>query len=167
VCRVVGATGTHSKRVRRPLLDRAAVSLVAPIPRTASVPKLRQGIPRRSSGKCRLRLAIMPWLGLCCRGGAAILLRKTRTRTANRRCWRQRAFRLASAARDKNRVRQSDADLKPPRAAAVKSCGGEHRGNVGTRSRQVRLREASASEPRSRPEADLKQLREFANTEVW
>jgi hypothetical protein len=29
------------------------------------------------------------------------------------------------------------------------------------------LREASASEPRSRPEADLKQLREFANTEVW
>src|SRR6516225_6459759 len=45
------------------------------------------------------------------------------------------------------RGRQSGADLKPPQAAAVKSRGGERCGNVGTRSRQARLREASASEP--------------------
>jgi hypothetical protein len=36
---------------------------------------------------------------------------------------------------------------KPPQAAVVKSNGGERCGNVGTRFRQVRLREASASEP--------------------
>src|ERR1700738_1945997 len=34
-----------------------------------------------------------------------------------------------------------------PRAAAVKSDGGERCGKVETRSRQARLREASASEP--------------------
>src|SRR5208283_1894854 len=36
---------------------------------------------------------------------------------------------------------------KPPQAAVVKSDGGERCGNGGTRSRQARLREASASEP--------------------
>jgi len=45
------------------------------------------------------------------------------------------------------RVRQSGADLKPPQAAAVKSRGGERCGNAGTRFRQARSREASASEP--------------------
>jgi hypothetical protein len=45
------------------------------------------------------------------------------------------------------RVRQSGADLKPPQAAAVKSRGGERRGNAGTRFRQARSTEASASEP--------------------
>src|SRR5712692_10712628 len=38
-------------------------------------------------------------------------------------------------------------DLKPPQAAVVKSDGGERCGNVGTKFRQARLREASASEP--------------------
>ena len=38
-------------------------------------------------------------------------------------------------------------DLKPPQAAVVKSDGGERCGKVGTRFRQARLREASASEP--------------------
>ena len=37
--------------------------------------------------------------------------------------------------------------LKPPQAAVVKSDGGERCGNAGTRFRQARLREASASEP--------------------
>src|SRR6202040_20111 len=45
------------------------------------------------------------------------------------------------------RGRQSGVDLKPPRAAVVKSDGGERCGKVGTRFRQARLREASASEP--------------------
>jgi len=45
------------------------------------------------------------------------------------------------------RVRQSGADLKAPQAAAVKGRGGERCGNVGTRVRQARSREASASEP--------------------
>src|SRR5215467_9161062 len=45
------------------------------------------------------------------------------------------------------RGRQSGAGLKPPQAAVVKSDGGERCGNVGTWSRQARLREASASEP--------------------
>src|SRR5208337_3819558 len=45
------------------------------------------------------------------------------------------------------RGRQSGADLKPPQAAVVKSDGGERCGKVGTRFRQARLREASASEP--------------------
>ena len=45
------------------------------------------------------------------------------------------------------RGRQSGADLKPPQAAAVKSRGGERCGNAGTRFRQARSREASASEP--------------------
>src|SRR6266446_446600 len=45
------------------------------------------------------------------------------------------------------RGRQSGVDLKPPQAAVVKSDGGERCGNVGTSSRQARLREASASEP--------------------
>src|ERR1700722_20363883 len=44
------------------------------------------------------------------------------------------------------RVRQSGADLKPPQAAVVKSDGGERCGNAGTRFRQARSREASASE---------------------
>src|SRR5262252_8733167 len=39
------------------------------------------------------------------------------------------------------------ADLKPPQAAAAKSRGGERCGNAGTRFRQARSREASASEP--------------------
>src|ERR1019366_5777098 len=39
------------------------------------------------------------------------------------------------------------ADPKPPQAAAVKSDSGERCGNGGTRSRQARLREASASKP--------------------
>src|ERR1700740_2370357 len=41
----------------------------------------------------------------------------------------------------------SGADLKPPQAAVVKSDGGERCGNGGTRSRQARLREGSASKP--------------------
>src|SRR5208337_4622673 len=45
------------------------------------------------------------------------------------------------------RGRQSGADLKPPQAAVVKSDGGERCGKAGTRFRQARLREASASEP--------------------
>src|ERR1700746_3473774 len=45
------------------------------------------------------------------------------------------------------RGRQSGVDLKPPQAAVVKSDGGERCGNAGTRFRQARLREASASEP--------------------
>src|ERR1017187_10859416 len=45
------------------------------------------------------------------------------------------------------RGRQSGVDLKPPQAAVVKSQGGERCGKAGTRFRQVRLREASASEP--------------------
>jgi hypothetical protein len=44
------------------------------------------------------------------------------------------------------RGRQSGADLKPPQAALVKS-DGERCGNAGTRFRQARSREASASEP--------------------
>ena len=39
------------------------------------------------------------------------------------------------------------ADSKPPQAAVVKSHGGERCGKAGTRFRQARLREASASEP--------------------
>src|SRR6516162_3311707 len=45
------------------------------------------------------------------------------------------------------RGRQSGVDLKPPQASVVKSNGGERGGKVGTRTRQARLREASASEP--------------------
>ena len=45
------------------------------------------------------------------------------------------------------RGRQSGVNLKPPQAAVVKSNGGERCGKVGTRTRQARLREASASEP--------------------
>src|SRR5260370_10071268 len=45
------------------------------------------------------------------------------------------------------RVRQSGADLKPPQAVVVKGDGGERCGNAGTRIRQARLREASASKP--------------------
>src|SRR5258707_3684784 len=45
------------------------------------------------------------------------------------------------------RGRQSGSGLKPPQAAADKSNGGERCGNAGTRFRQARLREASASEP--------------------
>src|SRR6516162_1645496 len=45
------------------------------------------------------------------------------------------------------RGRQTGVDLKPPQAAVVKSNGGERCGNAGTRFRQARLREASASEP--------------------
>src|SRR6266851_796302 len=45
------------------------------------------------------------------------------------------------------RGRQSGVDLKPPQVAVVKSDGGERCGKVGTRFRQARLREASASEP--------------------
>src|ERR1700736_4018028 len=44
------------------------------------------------------------------------------------------------------RGRQSGVDLKPPQAAVVKSDGGERCGNAGTRFRQARSREASASE---------------------
>src|ERR1700732_134897 len=45
------------------------------------------------------------------------------------------------------RGRQSGSGLKPPQAAADESRGGERCGNAGTRFRQARLREASASEP--------------------
>jgi len=45
------------------------------------------------------------------------------------------------------RGRQSGVDLKPPQAAVVKSDGRERCGNAGTRIRQARLREASASKP--------------------
>src|SRR6202035_4010431 len=45
------------------------------------------------------------------------------------------------------RGRHSGVDLKPSQAAVVKSDGGERCGNAGTRFRQARLREASASEP--------------------
>jgi len=44
------------------------------------------------------------------------------------------------------RVRQSGVDLKPPQTAVVKIHGGERCGKTGTRFRQARLREASASE---------------------
>ena len=42
---------------------------------------------------------------------------------------------------------RSGAGFKPPRAAVVKSDGGERRGNDGTRFRQVRSRETSESKP--------------------
>jgi hypothetical protein len=42
---------------------------------------------------------------------------------------------------------RSGVGSKPPRAAVVKSDGGERRGNGGTRSCQVRSRETSESEP--------------------
>ena len=45
------------------------------------------------------------------------------------------------------RCRRSGVGVKPPRAAVVKSDGGERRGNGGTRFRQVRSRETSASKP--------------------
>ena len=45
------------------------------------------------------------------------------------------------------RQRFVHATQKPPQAAVVKSDGGERCGNGGTRSRQARLREASASKP--------------------
>src|SRR6266705_1764721 len=45
------------------------------------------------------------------------------------------------------RGRQSGVDLKPPQAAVVKSDVGERYGKAGTRFRQARLREASASKP--------------------
>jgi hypothetical protein len=45
------------------------------------------------------------------------------------------------------RSRRSGVGSKPPRAAVVKSDGGERRGNGGTRFRQVRSREASESKP--------------------
>ena len=45
------------------------------------------------------------------------------------------------------RSRPSGAGSKPPQAATVKSRGGERCGKGGTRSRQVWLRETSASEP--------------------
>src|ERR1039457_985822 len=45
------------------------------------------------------------------------------------------------------RGRKSGSGLKPPQAAVVKSDGGERCGNAGTRFRQARLREASASKP--------------------
>ena len=38
-------------------------------------------------------------------------------------------------------------DFKPPRAAVIKSDGGERRGKDGTRSHQVSFRETSASKP--------------------
>src|SRR5664279_4641764 len=43
--------------------------------------------------------------------------------------------------------RKSGSGLKPPQAAVVKSDGGERCGNAGTRFRQAKLREASASKP--------------------
>jgi len=45
------------------------------------------------------------------------------------------------------RGRKSGSGLKPPQAAVVKSDGGERCGNVGTWSRQARLKEASESKP--------------------
>lgn len=42
---------------------------------------------------------------------------------------------------------RSGVGSKPPRAAVVKSDSGKRRGNGGTRSRQVRSRETSESEP--------------------
>src|SRR5271165_8827 len=45
------------------------------------------------------------------------------------------------------RSRPSGAGFKPPQAATVKSRGGERCGKGGTWSRQVRLKETSASEP--------------------
>ena len=55
-----------------------------------------------------------------------------------------------SYVRDEERAprgRRSGVGLKPPRAAVVKSDGSERRGKGGTRSRQVRSRETSASKP--------------------
>ena len=57
---------------------------------------------------------------------------------------------LRNCVRDEGRslgFRQSGADPKPLQAAVVKSDGGERCRKVGTRSRQVRSREASESEP--------------------
>jgi hypothetical protein len=45
------------------------------------------------------------------------------------------------------RCRRSGVGVKPPRAAVVKSDGGERRGKGGTRICQVRFRETSESEP--------------------
>src|SRR5881296_254378 len=58
-----------------------------------------------------------------------------------------RSTRRCATERRALRGRQSGVDLKPPQAAVVKSDGGERCGNAGTRFRQARLREASASEP--------------------
>ena len=51
------------------------------------------------------------------------------------------------------------ADPKPPQAAVVKSDGGERCGNAGTRFRQARLREASASEPLMRCRKPIRRCR--------
>src|SRR5437660_2650325 len=58
-----------------------------------------------------------------------------------------RSTRRCATERRALRGRQSGVDLKPPQAAVVKSDGGERCGNAGTRFRQARLREASASKP--------------------
>jgi hypothetical protein len=58
------------------------------------------------------------------------------------------------------RGRQSGSGLKPPQAAVVKSDGSERCGNAGTRFRQARLREASASEP---PQKCRKRIRRCQN----
>src|SRR5271157_4967984 len=68
------------------------------------------------------------------------------TRLVSRACRSKRHVQLYERWRWALRVRQSGVDLKPPQAAVVKSHGGERCGKTGTRFRQARLREASASE---------------------
>src|SRR5262245_56881603 len=65
------------------------------------------------------------------------------------------------------RVQQSGADRKPPQAAAAKSRGGERCGNVGTRSRQARSREASASEPLQKCRKRIRRCQNRGVTLVW
>src|SRR5712692_5512049 len=65
----------------------------------------------------------------------------------SRACRSKRHVQLYERWRWALRVRQSGVDLKPPQAAVVKNHGGERCGKTGTRFRQARLIEASASEP--------------------
>src|SRR5712672_1026591 len=65
------------------------------------------------------------------------------------------------------RGRQSGAYLKPPQAAVVKSDGGERCGKVGTRFRQARLREASASEPLQKCRKRIRRCQNRGVTLVW
>jgi hypothetical protein len=88
--------------------------------------------------KCRLRLPL--WV-VC-----------HEHRWSTRRCVTLREMKRAL------RVRRSGADRKPPRVAAVKSSGGEHRGNAGTMTpagKVVICRHVSGGAPSLAPEMIL------------